>query len=216
MKKAFLASAAIALSITLSAGTAQASAATHTVTNKDTFWTLSQQYKLPLQTLIDANASVDPLNLQVGMKLTIPGQEQSSGSMKTMAADATAAPINLSKEGLVQGPGGYDYAYTDQISLKATAYTAAASENGKWGAVDYFGNRLKVGTIAVDPNMIPLGTKVFISGYNYAGLPSVGIIATASDMGGSIKGNRIDIFVPGSSEQAMKFGVQNVEAYILK
>ncbi|MFF2885337.1 3D domain-containing protein [Paenibacillus sp. NPDC057967] len=214
MKKAFLASAAIALSITLSAGTAHASAGTHTVTNKDTFWTLSQQYKLPLQTLMNANASVDPMNLQIGMKLAIPGQGQSTESLKAMADSSAAVP--LGSGGHVQGPGGYDYAYTDQLSLKATAYTAAASENGKWGGVDYFGNRLKVGTIAVDPKMIPLGTKLFITGYQYNGLPSVGIIATATDMGGSIKGNRIDIFVPGSTQQAMKFGVQNIEAYILK
>ncbi|RJE88897.1 LysM peptidoglycan-binding domain-containing protein [Paenibacillus sp. 1011MAR3C5] len=214
MKKAFLASAAIALSITLSAGTAHASAGTHTVTNKDTFWTLSQQYKVPLQTLMNANASVDPMNLQIGMKLSIPGQGQSSETMKAMADSTTAIP--LASGGHVQGPGGYDYTYTDQMSLTATAYTAAASENGKWGGVDYFGNKLKVGTIAVDPKMIPLGTKLYITGYTYDGLPSVGIIATATDMGGSIKGNRIDIFVPGSTQQAMKFGIQNIEAYILK
>ncbi|RJX39405.1 LysM peptidoglycan-binding domain-containing protein [Paenibacillus pinisoli] len=214
LKKALLASAAIALSITISAGTAHASANTHTVANKDTFWTLSQHYKVPLQTLLDANASVDPMNLQVGMKLDIPGKEQSSESLKAMADTSAAVP--LAKGGHVQGPGGYDYAYTEQLSFSATAYTAAASENGKWGGVDYFGNRLKVGTIAVDPKMIPLGTKLFITGYQYDGLPSVGIIATASDMGGSIKGNRIDIFVPGSTQQAMKFGIQKVEAYILK
>ncbi|REK74630.1 3D domain-containing protein [Paenibacillus paeoniae] len=214
MKKAFLASAAIALSLTFSAGSVHASAGTHTVTNNDTFWTLSQQYKVPLQSLMKVNASVDPMNLQIGMKLSIPGQTSSSQSLKATAD--SSAPVMLTKGGHVQGPGGYDYAYSEKVSVTATAYTAAASENGKWGGVDYFGNKLKVGTIAVDPNMIPLGTKMYITGYSYDGLPNVGIIATASDMGGSINGNRIDIFVPGSTQQAMKFGMQKVEAYILK
>ena len=110
---------------------------------------------------------------------------------------------------------GEELAYTEKLQVKATAYTAAASENGKWGAVDYFGNKLKVGTVAVDPTMIPLGTKLYVEGYDYKGLPQGGMIATATDIGGSIKGNRIDIFVPGTTKQARTFGIQNVKIYIL-
>ncbi|GKU80369.1 3D domain-containing protein [Paenibacillus sp. L3-i20] len=209
MKKAIIASAAIALSIALSAGTAQASAHTHTVIGNDTFWKLSLQYKVPMKTIMDANKSIHPLNMQVGMKVTIPG---ALTSKPNSVNNATILPSDKT----VMAPSGDVHSYSKQISVKATAYTAAASENGGWGAVDYFGNKLKVGTIAVDPKMIPLGTKLYITGYNYNGLPSGGMIATATDMGGSVKGNRIDIFVPGSTQQAMKFGIQNVQAYILK
>ncbi|MFD0589786.1 3D domain-containing protein [Paenibacillus sp. GCM10027627] len=212
MKKAMIASAAIALSVVLGAGTAGAAAKTHTVKDNDTFWTLSKQYNLPLKTIMDANKSFDALNLQPGMKLSIPDQSEPS---KPKESNSMAA-AGQSSEGLVQGPGGYDYVYTKQLFVQATAYTASASENGGWGGVDYFGNKLKVGTIAVDPKMIPLGTKLYITGYDYNGLPQNGIIATATDMGGSIKGNRIDIFVPGTTQQAYKFGIQNVKAYILK
>ncbi|MGO4371689.1 3D domain-containing protein, partial [Paenibacillus sp. MCAF20] len=90
------------------------------------------------------------------------------------------------------------------------------SENGGWAGLDYFGNSLKVGTIAVDPKMIPLGTKLYVTGYDYNGLPQGGMIATATDIGGSIKGNRIDIFVPDSQSKAMKFGIQQVKIYILE
>ena len=44
--------------------------------------------------------------------------------------------------------------------------------------------------IAVDPNVIPLGSKVYVQGYGEA---------TAADTGGAIKGNKIDVFVPSKS-----------------
>ncbi|CAG7645899.1 stalk domain-containing protein [Paenibacillus allorhizosphaerae] len=105
--------------------------------------------------------------------------------------------------------------YSKLIEAKATAYTASPSENGGNGPVDYMGNPLQLGTIAVDPNVIPLGTKVYIEGYNYDGLPSGGLYATASDIGGAIKGNKIDIFLPESRSKARMFGVQQVKIYVL-
>ena len=42
------------------------------------------------------------------------------------------------------------------------------------------------------------------------------MIATASDTGGAIKGNRIDIFIPGSRDFVRKFGIQNVQVYVLE
>ena len=41
--------------------------------------------------------------------------------------------------------------------------------------------------IAVDPSVIPLGTKVYVEGYGYA---------VAADTGGAIKGHKIDVFFP--------------------
>ena len=46
-------------------------------------------------------------------------------------------------------------------------------------------------TIAVDPRVIPLGTKLYVDGYGYA---------IAEDIGGAIKGNHIDLFFSSSSE----------------
>lgn len=100
--------------------------------------------------------------------------------------------------------------------MKATAYSAAASENGGWGPVDYFGNPLELGTIAVDPSVIPLGTKVLVTGHSHPGLPKQAFVATARDIGGAIKGKRIDIFIPGSQKSVSTFGFQDVELYILK
>jgi len=58
-------------------------------------------------------------------------------------------------------------------------------------------------TIAVDPNVIPYGSKVRINGIEYI----------AEDCGGAIKGNRIDIFFT-SHDRALSYGVQNCEVWI--
>lgn len=105
--------------------------------------------------------------------------------------------------------------YKKMLSLTATAYSDAPEENGGWGPVDYFGNRLELGTVAVDPNVIPLGTTLYIEGYSSPGLPAKGMIVKATDIGGAIKGNRMDIFIPGSRQQVSNFGIQKIKAYIL-
>ncbi|ALS25310.1 MULTISPECIES: stalk domain-containing protein [Paenibacillus] len=105
--------------------------------------------------------------------------------------------------------------YSKVIVAKATAYTASADENGGYAGLDYMGNPLRLGTIAVDPSVIPLGSKVYVEGYTYDGLPAGGMYATATDTGGAVKGNRIDIFLPESKNKARMFGIQQVKVYIL-
>ncbi|WP_159888208.1 stalk domain-containing protein [Paenibacillus puerhi] len=105
--------------------------------------------------------------------------------------------------------------YSKVIVAKASAYTSSASENGGFASLDYMGNQLQLGTIAVDPSVIPLGTKVYVEGYKHDGLPAGGMYATATDTGSAIKGNKIDIFLPQTRDQAMKFGIQQVKVYLL-
>lgn len=133
---------------------------------------------------------------------------------RTAAKKATAKKATAKTQQNRIDVNGKSYAFKDVVQAKASAYTAAASENG-WGPVDYFGNPLKLGTIAVDPDVIPMGSKVYITGYDYNGLPSGGMLAVATDQGGAINGNRIDIFVPQSRESASAFGFQNVKVFIL-
>lgn len=208
-KKSTLAAAVIGLSVMMAAGTANAAAKTHTATDNDTFWKLSKQYNVPLVKLQEANPSIDPLNIYMGMKLTIPSMEKEAAANEVKAASVDSAKT-------ITAVNGKKMEYSKSLNVQATAYTAAASENGKWGAVDYFGDKLKVGTIAVDPKLIPLGTKLYVTGYDYNGLPQGGMVATATDIGGAIKGNRIDIFVPGSTSQAQSFGIQNVKLFVIE
>ncbi|WP_305037463.1 3D domain-containing protein [Cohnella mopanensis] len=180
----------------------------YTAKDTDTFWKLSNQLNIPLQQLMDANPNIDPLNIYDGLKLVIPS---SASKAQSVMADEPAEPVQA-----ITTIAGQSLAYSKVMSIKATAYSASAEENGKWGPVDYFGNPLKLGTIAVDPTIIPFGTKVYITGYDFSGLPTGGLVATATDKGGAIKGNRIDIFVPGSRDFVSGFGYQNVKVYILK
>lgn len=212
MKKSTIAASLIGLSVMMAAGSVSAAASTHVTKDTDTFWKLSKQYNVSVNELLKANPEIDPLNVYKGLKLTIPASSNTVAAAKkvTVQAKSTAA------ENTIKALSGESYTYLKALNVQATAYTAAASENGKWGAVDYFGDKLKVGTIAVDPKIIPLGTKLYIQGYDYNGLPQGGMIATATDTGGSIKGNRIDIFVPGSTSEALSFGIQSVKVFVLE
>lgn len=68
------------------------------------------------------------------------------------------------------------------------------------------GTNTRVGVIAVDPNVIPLGTKVYVEGYGWA---------TAEDTGGAIKGKIIDVWKP-TNEQCVQWGRRNVKVWIGK
>lgn len=61
-------------------------------------------------------------------------------------------------------------------------------------------------TIAVDRSIIPLGTRVYVENYGYA---------IAQDVGGAIKGNKIDVFL-NSTAEALRWGRRTVTIYILK
>jgi 3D (Asp-Asp-Asp) domain-containing protein len=93
-----------------------------------------------------------------------------------------------------------------KITVKATAYTASC---GGCSGTTATGINLKANpkekVIAVDPSVIPLGTKVYVEGYGEA---------TAADTGGAIKGNRIDVFTP-SEKDAIDFGVKKLNVTIL-
>lgn len=93
--------------------------------------------------------------------------------------------------------------YSKVINAKVTAYTPYdAGCNG----ITASGTAAKKGVIAVDPSVIPLGTKVYIPGYG---------VAVAQDKGGAIKGSRIDVCYATKAE-AFGWGVRNVPVYILE
>lgn len=189
---------------------------TYVVQGDETFWLIAKKLNLPVQRLIEANPKLNPLNLYHGLTIQLPHANIRETSLSAPALDAAPMAQRTMKSSNVLTVGGQDVAYKQVLDVKATAYSASAEENGKWGAVDYFGNALKLGTIAVDPKVIPFGTNLYITGYDHKGLPTGGMYGTASDTGGAIKGNRIDIFIPGKRTEVMTFGFQNVKLYILE
>lgn len=91
------------------------------------------------------------------------------------------------------------------LTMVATAYTDDAAENWPWaGAPSYIGLPLARGIVAVDPKVIPMGSKLYIEGYGEA---------IAADQGGAIKGNRIDLFMDSKSE-AYAWGMRTVKVTV--
>ena len=60
--------------------------------------------------------------------------------------------------------------------------------------------------VAVDPQVIPLGTRLYVEGYGYA---------RALDVGPAITGNKIDVFLE-TAEEARRWGVRRVKVFVLE
>lgn len=92
--------------------------------------------------------------------------------------------------------------YKATYKMEATAY---AGDTITATGVAPVRNSNGLSTIAVDPSIIPLGSKVYIPGYGEA---------IAEDTGGAIKGHRIDLFL-NSENECINWGRRNVTLYVL-
>lgn len=86
----------------------------------------------------------------------------------------------------------------ESMNVKATAYAG--------DTITSTGTTPKWGIIAVDPSVIPYGTKVYILEFDK--------VFIAEDTGSAIKGNRIDIFMY-TEDHCNQWGVRNIDIYIL-
>ena len=92
--------------------------------------------------------------------------------------------------------------YLSTYSMVATAYTGHGfTAMGLKPVRDPNG----LSTVAVDPKVIPLGSKVYVEGYGYA---------IASDTGGAIKGNKLDVYM-NSNEDCFAFGRRTVTVNLI-
>jgi len=110
------------------------------------------------------------------------------------------APVNTGK---------LDYKYV--LTCNATAYDLSAEENGGYAGQTATGVPLDKGVIAVDPKVIPLGSRVYIEALD--GSWSYGY-AVAADTGGAIKGKRVDLCYRTRSE-CIQFGRRPCRVYVL-
>lgn len=96
---------------------------------------------------------------------------------------------------------------TNTMTVVATAYCSCSKCCGEWAdGITASGKKAKANhTIAVDRNVIPLGTRVLYNGIEYV----------AEDTGGAIKGNRIDIYFDSHSD-ALKFGRRTIEIEVIE
>lgn len=110
--------------------------------------------------------------------------------------------------GTIELPSGEILSYTSKLDVMGTAYTC---EGWDTEGITATGTVARVGEIAVDPNLIPLGSRVFVrsldGNYIYG-------VATAEDTGGLIIGHRIDLYMDTVAE-CIQFGYRPCEVYIL-
>jgi 3D (Asp-Asp-Asp) domain-containing protein len=108
----------------------------------------------------------------------------------------------LDREG--QPTKQYNLLKCKTLRVRTTGYYVG--ERTVPGTVTYLGYKLQHGLVAVDPKVIPLRTRLYISGYGYA---------YAADTGSAIKGLRMDLAVKDKYEEA-RVNRYNVPIYILE
>ena len=99
--------------------------------------------------------------------------------------------------------------YEKVLDIKATAYSPGPLDNDQWGDKTYLGTTIRPGVVAVDPKVIPLGSRLYVEYPD-----GHGEYAVAEDTGGAIKGNRIDIAIM-NREKATEFGIKPVKVYVV-
>jgi 3D (Asp-Asp-Asp) domain-containing protein len=196
------------------------------VSTGDTLWNISQVYGVSVEDLRNWNNLTTDL-IHPGLNLTIYTDLNNDTNVNAATVESNAQPVQSNPEpetdttpapapepapAPASEPASAPTEPTNsepagkEITVEATAYTAECE--GCIGitktGVDLNANP-DAKVIAVDPSVIPLGSKVYVEGYGYA---------TAEDTGGAIKGNRIDVFVPEQND-ALQWGRKDVKVTII-
>lgn len=152
-------------------------------------------------------APVDGMILR-GVDRSVKTQEHSGNADYCQSDTSTREDFTHGADGVTYVPGT-NIPYLDMLDFQATAYFCP---NPDWWNTTYTGTAAQVGTVAVDPNFIPLGTKMYIVSedgtyvYGYA---------VAEDIGGAIKGKIVDLYF-NTYDECIQFGRRNVQIYVLE
>lgn len=111
-------------------------------------------------------------------------------------------------DGVIVTADGQVLTYSRKEEFRTTAYSHL---DAGCDMITATGTTVRVGAVAVDPTVVPYGTRMFImcndGSYVYG-------IATAEDCGGGIKGHEIDLYMP-SRAQCFQYGVRRCTVYFL-
>lgn len=194
----------------------------HLVLAGDTLWGISRQYmpevdpRIGIEWIKEVNSMRKDCMIHPGDILNVPaadgplveplGPEYSSPE----AAQAANRAVERLLQEIRPKPASRA-AETKIMTVEATAYCACKSCTGKGEnhpayGITASGEKVRPGVVAVDPKIIPLGTRIWVEGYG---------LAAALDTGGAIKGRRIDVYFP-SHEEAKKWGRKTVKIRILE
>lgn len=111
-------------------------------------------------------------------------------------------------DGVIVTADGEILTYSRSDTFKTTAYTHTDAGCNMTTAT---GTTVRIGTVAVDPTVVPYGTRMFILSNDGAYIYG---IATAEDCGGGVKGNHIDLYFPTDAE-CWAYGVRTATVYFL-
>lgn len=162
-----------------------------------------------LSVINDENSSIDALKNAIDTLNSIVPQLNSSNIIDVANSAIYDAEIRIeelneaSTDNSIQTPpSSENEEYKATYIMEATAYTGGGiTATGSKPVRDPNG----LSTIAVDPTVIPLGSKVYIPEYGYA---------IAADTGGVVKGNIIDLYM-NTLEECLSWGRRNVTLNIV-
>lgn len=112
--------------------------------------------------------------------------------------------------GALTNTGCPSFRYARRVTMNASAYTAGLCCTGKSPGHPLYGitasgRHVEHGIVAVDPRVIPLGTRLYVDGYGFA---------LAADTGSAIRGYKIDLFMY-NLDDALRFGRRDITVFIL-
>lgn len=116
------------------------------------------------------------------------------GSAQARSAAASLELRDTDADDIAEAPISSARSFTARLSAYAHGTRTASGTPVRWGVV------------AVDPRVIPLGSRIMIEGFDN--------VFTAEDTGGAVRGNHVDIYFPDRAE-AIRFGIQHRTVTIL-
>lgn len=139
------------------------------------------------------------------------GAKQNSAVVEKKTSIATAnSEFKNSADTLYKNGKGFSYKRV--IEVTATAYDPSPSSNAGYSKTAY-GLTPEYGVVAVDPKVIPLGTRLYIESADGGASWTYGY-CIAGDTGGAIKGNKVDLCYNTKAE-CIQFGKRSATVYIL-
>lgn len=180
------------------------SAATHIIKNTEDIEDVAKLYKLTVATLMKLNDLENVADATVGFELKLPADAK---IIKAEEPKKQEVKKQEPKKVVAKTDPLANFQVVKTLTVQASAFTASCNGcSGKTASGINLKKNPDIKLIAVDPKIIPLGTKVWVEGYG---------IAIAGDTGGSIKGHKIDIFVK-TKQIAYNWGRKKVQIKILK